>query len=127
MKIAISANGKESNSLVDARFGRCDLFQIHDGEKKQFYVLDNEGKSSSGGAGIVAAQQLINENVDYIITGNLGPNAFKLIEKAKIKAFKSDVIFIEDALKMLEKDELEEISFAGPEHGGMGNGHMGGR
>lgn len=37
-------------------------------------------------AGIAAANQVIEENVSAIITGNLGPNAFELIEKGRNKS-----------------------------------------
>lgn len=127
MKIAISCEGKELDSLLDVRFGRCDYFQIHDTENKKNYFLENEGKVASGGAGIVAAQQVINEKVDIIITGNLGPNAFRLMEKANVKAYKSLSVPVKEVLELIEKGALEKIDFAGPEHGGMGNGHMGGR
>jgi predicted Fe-Mo cluster-binding NifX family protein len=85
MKIAISATGKDTDSLLDMRFARCDYFQIYDSESEEFKVIENKGQLSGGGAGIAASQQLVDENVNIIITGSLGPNAFKIIEKAEIK------------------------------------------
>lgn len=122
MKIAISMKGTEKNNLMDMRFGRCDHFTIYNTEKDTIDIIDNKGKSSSGGAGIVAAQQLIDENVDVIITGNLGPNAFKIIEKSNIKVYKCDDISlsIESIIKKYKLHELTEIETAGPGHLGMG-------
>lgn len=34
MKICVSSTGKEKNSPVDVRFGRCRYFMIYDTEKK---------------------------------------------------------------------------------------------
>lgn len=121
MKIAISATGKNKDSLLDVRFGRCEYFQIHDIENGEVIVIENKGLTCSGGAGIVAAQQLIDENVDMVITGNLGPNAFEIIEKAKIKAYKCKNLSIQSVLEKFEKNELEEIKLAGPAHNGMSN------
>ena len=116
MKIAISANGENNESILDVRFGRCEYFQIHDTEKKEVQILENLGKSASGGAGIVAANQLIDENVNVIITGNLGPNAFKLIDVSHVKAYKCEDISITAVLEKYNNNELEEISFSGPAH-----------
>lgn len=121
MKIAISAAGKNKDNLLDVRFGRCEFFQIYDNESGEFKVIENSGKSSSGGAGIVASQQLVDEEVNVIITGNLGPNAFKIIEKAEIKSYKCGSISIEAALEKFNNGELEEITLAGPAHHGMGH------
>lgn len=119
MKIAMSATGKNSEDLLDKRFGRCEYFQIHDIESGEVKVLENKGQNSSGGAGIAASNQLIDENIDVIITGNLGPNAFELIEKSGIKSYKCENIAISYVLEKYKKSELEEIKMSGPAyHGG---------
>lgn len=120
MKIAISAVGKNIDSILDPRFGRCEYFQIHDTDSGEVKIVENAGKVSSGGAGIAAAQQLIDENVDVIITGSLGPNAFKIIEKADVKAYKCGNISMKDVLENYNDGKLERISLAGPAHNGMG-------
>ena len=116
MKIAISAKGKITDDLIDMKFGRCEHFQIHDTELKAIKILENKGESASGGAGIVAANKLIDENVDVIITGYLGPNAFELIEKAEIKAYKCEDISITSVLEKYNNNELEEINISSPTH-----------
>jgi predicted Fe-Mo cluster-binding NifX family protein len=118
MKIAISATGKTTENLLDKRFGRCEYFQIHDTEGGKAKMIDNVGQNSGGGAGIAASNQLIDEKVDVIITGNLGPNAFELIEKAGIKAYKCGNIAINLVLEKYKKGELEEIKTSGPAHHG---------
>lgn len=75
MKIALSTSGENLESLLDLRFGRCKYFYIYDVENKSGYTIENEGLKANEGAGIVASQQLVDENIDVIITGNLGPNA----------------------------------------------------
>ena len=118
MKIVISSTGKTSENLLDKRFGRCEYFQIHDTKSGKVKILENKGQNSSGGAGIVASNQLIEEKVDVIITGNLGPNAFELIEKSGIKAYKCGNIAISLVLEKYNKGELEEIKMSGPAHHG---------
>lgn len=118
MKIAISTSGNNLDEQLDVRFGRCKYFMIYDTETKTFNIIENEGQKASGGAGIAAAQQLIDEDIDAIITGSLGPNAFEIINKSGIKAYKSDSISIRNAIDKCEKGELEIITIAGPAHHG---------
>lgn len=119
MKIAISATGQNKESLLDRRFGRCDYFLIYDTESGEYKAIGNAGASSGGGAGIAAASQVIEENVSVIITGNLGPNAFELIEKAGIKAYSCEALPVFRAIEMFQKNGLSEINAAGNAHHGM--------
>lgn len=119
MKIAVSATGQNKESLLDRRFGRCEYFLIYDTEVGEFKEIGNNGVSSGGGAGIAAASQVIEENVSVIITGNLGPNAFELIEKAGIKVYSCEVLPVFRAIEMLQGNKLSEINFAGNAHHGM--------
>lgn len=121
MKIAISSKGKITDDSLDSRFGRCEYFQIYDTEVKATKIVKNKGQEASGGAGIAAANQLIDEKVDVIITGSLGPNAFEIVEKAEIKAYKCESMAISAALEKFDNNELEEITIAGKSHNGMHN------
>lgn len=118
MKIAVSAAGKTIEDLLDMRFGRCEYFQIHDTESGDIKVLENTGQKASGGAGIAASNQLVDENIDVIITGNLGPNAFEIIEKSGVKSYKCSSIAVGEAIEKYKSGELEEIKISGPAHHG---------
>ncbi|MFA9379216.1 MAG: NifB/NifX family molybdenum-iron cluster-binding protein [Lachnotalea sp.] len=119
MKIAISAAGQNKENLLDRRFGRCDYFLIYDTESKEFKAIGNKGVSSGGGAGIAAASQVIEESVSVIITGNLGPNAFELVEKAGIKAYSCEALPVFKVVEMFQKNGLSQINAAGNAHPGM--------
>lgn len=119
MKIAVSSIGQNKETLLDRRFGRCDYFQIFDTETKQYEVIVNNGVSAEGGAGIVAASQVIEENVNIVITGNLGPNAFELLEKSGIKSYSCEEIPVFRAIEQFQKNMLSEIGSAGKAHHGM--------
>ncbi|SEW44738.1 NifB/NifX family molybdenum-iron cluster-binding protein [[Clostridium] fimetarium] len=119
MKIAISATGQNKDSILDRRFGRCDYFLIYDTESTEYKAIENNGESCGGGAGIAAASQVIEENVAAIITGNLGPNAYELLEKVGIKAYSCDALPVFRVLEMFEKQHLSKIDAAGNAHNGM--------
>ena len=119
MKIAVSATGQNKESQLDRRFGRCEYFLIYDTETEEFKAIGNNGVSSGGGAGIAAASQVIEENVSVIITGNLGSNAFELVEKARITAYSCEALPVFRAVEMFQKNQLSEINTAGNAHHGM--------
>ena len=76
MKIAISSQGNFPDSNVDPRFGRAKYFIIYDTETDSFDVIDNvQNIQAAQGAGIQAAQNVANQNVELVISGNLGPKA----------------------------------------------------
>ncbi len=119
MKIIISANGNAKESMLDKRFGRCEVFQVYDTETKKYESVANSGVSASGGAGIKAASQIIELQANVVITGNLGPNAFELIEKSGIKAYSCEVMPVFEAVDLYQKNALTEISISGNAHHGM--------
>lgn len=122
MKIAVSSMGKELVSMMDVRFGRCNYFIVYDTEGGEVKVLENRGQGSGGGAGIASAQQIIDEDVELVITGNMGPNAFNLLKNSDIKVYRCPSLTVERALQLFKEGKLNELIEAGPAHAGMGMG-----
>ena len=107
MKIAISSQGKEKESLIDLRFGRCTYFQIYDTDTEKLTAIENSAISSTGGAGIQAANLLLNENVDAVVTGILGPNAVQVLKASDVKIFTSGIKKISDIISDYKENKLE--------------------
>lgn len=126
VKIAVSAGGREKSSMLDPRFGRCQYFCIFDLENGDTKYVENKGQTSSGGAGIAAAQQIIDEDVSAVVTGNMGPNAYNLLNGSGIKVFKAGNVTVEEAVNAYKEGKLEQITQSGPAHFGMGRGFGGG-
>ncbi len=110
MKIALTISEKSENSVVDPRFGRCPYFLIYDDETGEKKIIDNRmNLNAMQGAGIQSAQNLLKENPDVLITGNIGPKAFMLLN-GKVKIFKgAEGLTVEEALKKFKNNELIEI------------------
>jgi predicted Fe-Mo cluster-binding NifX family protein len=85
MKICISACGKDPDSEVDPQFGRCNYFVIIDPDIGSVTSIKNPGSEASGGAGIRAAEAVVGAEVDTLLTGSVGPNAFSILSEAGIK------------------------------------------
>ncbi len=84
MKIAITSTGENLDSNVDPRFGRARYFIIVDTETMEYKAIENPSIAAGGGAGVQSAQLIADEKVEYLLTGNCGPNAFKVFEAAGI-------------------------------------------
>ncbi|RLE42635.1 dinitrogenase iron-molybdenum cofactor, partial [Candidatus Woesearchaeota archaeon] len=76
-------------------------------------VIDNPNVNVGGGAGISTAQLAANENVEAIITGNIGPRAFGVMQQLNIKVYRATGKAI-DAVKQLLEGKLEEITIPEP-------------
>ena len=116
MKILVSSVGKQSTDSVDPRFGRGDYFQIFDTETKEYKAIENVGKNSDHGAGIGASQQVIDENVDVVITGHLGPNAYNFLSESNIRTYSCNEGSVEQAINLYIENKLEKIDKAGSPH-----------
>jgi len=85
MKIAITAKEPNMESEVDQRFGRCKYLLRIDPETLEYETINNENALSAGGAGISTAQMIAGKGVSVVLTGNCGPNAYRVLTDAGVK------------------------------------------
>jgi len=87
MKIAISATGKDLDSTIDPRFGRAGYFIIADTESGNIVnVIDNlAAQDAAQGAGINAATLVAGSGAQAVLTGQIGPKAFEVLQASGIK------------------------------------------
>ena len=110
MKIAVSAQGRELNSPVNPRFGRCEYFVIYDQQTDSVESIANPGTTGAGGAGIKTAQALANTKVNVVLVGNVGPNAVETLNAAKIDIYSGITGTVQDTLDLFKKGELVKTS-----------------
>ena len=116
MKIAITAQGNELSSEIDLRFGRAKWLIVVDTETGDLEVHDNElNLNAVQGAGIQTGQNIANLGVEAVITGNVGPNAFKTLNAADIKIFLAEKQTVQEAIDSFKAGELKEIDQANVE------------
>jgi len=89
MKISMPVNDKVLETTVCQSFGRTPYFLIYDTETKEHSFIDNSAVASQGGAGIKAAQMIVDQNVDVLLTPRCGQNAAEVIKAAEIKIYKT--------------------------------------
>lgn len=107
-KIAVTSTEPSPDAGLDPRFGRCACFVVFD-ESGGHTVLSNDAKDLGNGAGIQAAQKMIDNEVKTVITGNVGPNAFRVLSGAGIKVFLSRPTSVSEALQMYRDGKLLAI------------------
>lgn len=110
MKICVSASSNSLDANVDSRFGRCPYFLIVDSETMEFEVISNDSTNAAHGAGIQAAQTVVNNGVEVAITGNVGPNAFKVLSTTGIKVITGVSGSVKEAVEKYKKGELQETT-----------------
>jgi predicted Fe-Mo cluster-binding NifX family protein len=109
MKICVSAVAASLDAHVDPRFGRCHHFVIVDSDAMTFEAVPNEAAQNAGGAGIQAAQAVVNRKVDVVLTGNIGPKAFHALSAADVKIVTGASGTVREAVEEYIKGELPAI------------------
>lgn len=133
MKIAVSSNGNDLSTPVSPVFGRCPYYLFVDTESMEFEAVANPAISAPGGAGIQAAQFVASQGAKAVLTGNVGPNAFNVLQAAGVQVFTVAGGTVKEAVEAHKEGRLQAINgpSAGPYAGmggrGMGMGRGGGR
>ena len=121
MKIAIPVNEKTLASDICVSFGRTPYFLIYDTETKESIFIDNSAATSMGGAGIKAAQIIVDSKADALLTPRCGQNAADVIKSAEIKIYKTIAGSAKDNINTFvigELSLLDEIHAGFHGHGG---------
>lgn len=128
MKIAISATGPSLDAEIDSRFGRCSYFIIVDPDTMQFESMQNSNMVTGGGAGIATGQMIAKSGVQVVLTGDCGPNAYRVLSAAGIQVITGISGKIRDAVQGYKSDKFQSIPQPTVStHFGMGMGKGMGR
>lgn len=107
MKIGIPVDENKNETSVCISFGRTPYFLIYDTEEKTNIFIDNAAAASQGGAGIKAAQVLVDSKVDAVLTPRCGENAANVLKAANIKIYKTTDTSLEKTLEDFQAGKLE--------------------
>ena len=85
-KIAVTSEGPDLDDALDPRFGRAAGFIVVDPQTFEFEYLDNgASQTMAQGAGIQAAENVANSGAKAVLTGYVGPKAFKALAAVGIR------------------------------------------
>ena len=110
MKVAVTSTGALLSSQVDLHFGRARYFLLVDTESSSFTVRDNaETLSTPHHAGMQGAGMLIGLGAKAVITGHIGPKAFRTLQAGQISVYTVTSGSVREAIKRLEAGQLRSL------------------
>jgi predicted Fe-Mo cluster-binding NifX family protein len=121
MKLAIPAEAGSPDSAVCPSFGRTPFFALYDTETGHYEFLDNSAAASEGGAGIKAAQLLVDCGANAVITFRCGNNAAQVLNAAALKLYRAQEGTVSENIEKFSGEKLSPLSEIHPgfhSHGG---------
>ncbi len=128
MRIVIPANGADLDAPISPVFGRCANFIFVDTEAESeetdptFEAHANPALQTPSGAGVQAAQFVLQQGAQAILSANLGPNAFRIIQSAGIPVYELTGTTVREVIEAFKSGELSPLTTPGPGHVGLGQG-----
>jgi predicted Fe-Mo cluster-binding NifX family protein len=113
MKIAFTTDKEDLNAKLDPRFGRSAGFLIIDTETKEHCFIDNnQNLNAAQGAGIQAAQAVLETDAEAVVTGHCGPKAFRVLTAGEVTVYACKAETVSDALDKYSNGELKPLETA---------------
>lgn len=106
MKIAVPLD--ENKQDVCLTFGRAPYMLFFQDGKEE--ILENPAAQVQGGAGLKAAQFLVDQNADVLITFRCGQNAADVFKAANMKIYKAQGTTARENLEALAGEKLEPLT-----------------
>lgn len=124
MKIIIPVENTNDETLVCLSFGRAPFFMIFDTETNDSQFIDNPAANSQGGAGIKAAQTIVDNKAEAVIAYQCGQNAADVLKAGGIKIYKAEMGLAKDNIAKYTENKLFVLTDIHPgfhNHGGGRN------
>jgi predicted Fe-Mo cluster-binding NifX family protein len=102
-KLCVSAKGPDLDAEIDPNFGRASYFLIVDPKTLEFKALANPYSEAGHGAGIQSAQLVAGQAVSTVLTGQVGPNAQRVLDSAGIRIISVGKCTVREALSWLQR------------------------
>ena len=108
-KIAVTSEGPTLDDRVDPRFGRAGGFVVVDPETMEAQYVDNgQSQAMAQGAGIQAAERIVNAGAGIVLTGFVGPKAFSALRAAGVEVGQNlDGITVREAVERFKTGSVE--------------------
>jgi len=123
MKIVVTASGASLDAPASPVFGRCPAYVFVDTETLAVEAQPNPAINAGGGAGIQAAQYVIEQGAQAVLTGNVGPNAFDVFQAAGVPVYLIGEGTVRQAVEDFRAGRLQPVENANvAAHAGVGRG-----
>ncbi len=116
MKLVISSTGVSLADPLDTRFGRAQYFLLVETESGLVTAHENsQNLNAAQGAGIQAAETVVRLGAEAVLSGNVGPKAFRALSAGGVKVFLAPGGTGATVLERFKKGELKETKEANVE------------
>ena len=87
VSIVVTAISADLDAATSPAFGRCPTYVFVDPETMAFEAVENPAAGAPGGAGVQAAQFVVERGAQAVVTGNAGPNALNVLRSANVSVY----------------------------------------
>lgn len=123
MKVVVTADGAGLDAPASQVFGRCQAYVFVETDSMEAQTVENPAIGTASGAGIQAAQFVVEQGAEAVITGNVGPNAYSVLEASDVPIYLLQGGTVRDVVQAYKEGQLREAGGStGPAHAGMGRG-----
>lgn len=123
MIIALPVEDKSMAAKVCQSFGRAPYFLFYEPEGERAEFQENKAPMSQGGAGVQAAQQIVDGKARVLLTPRCGENAAAVLAEARVLIFQTEGDSIEGNIQAYQADRLRELKDIHPgQHRHQGQG-----
>jgi predicted Fe-Mo cluster-binding NifX family protein len=123
VKIVVPANGTDLDAPTSPVFGRCPVYVLVDTETMHFEAMENPEMSSLRGAGFHTPEFIVERGAQAVVTGNVGPNAFKVLQASGVPVYLSGDMTVRKAIEAYKSGRLQPVEEANvPTHSGTTGG-----
>jgi len=112
---------KDLQQKVCPSFGRTPYYLIYDTDSKEEVYLENPAAGTQGGAGVKAAQLVVDSGAQVLLTPRCGKNAAEVLTDSGIRLYKTREGSVKENLEDFAANKLkvlEEIHEGFHNHGG---------
>jgi len=113
MKVALPVLETEVNGrrLVNAHFGKSNLFAVVDLERGKVEVVENPALHLERGRGRFIAELFSKKGVKAVLVKEIGPGAFEKVTSLGMEVYlvSPEVKFLDEAVKLFREGKLERL------------------
>lgn len=107
MTVCVTSTGETLDHQVDPRFGRSRYFLFVDTDTMEFEAVANPNTDLGGGAGVQSGQLMSSRGAGALLTGNVGPNAYRTLQAAGIAVYTGLDGTAREAVQRYKKGEFQ--------------------
>jgi len=118
-KIVVTANGTDLDGPTSPVFGRCPVYVLVDPETMHVEAMENPEMNSLRGAGFQVPEFIVERGAQAVVTGNVGPNAFRVLQACGVPVYLFEGGTVREAIEAYKAGRLQPIKKANvPTHSG---------